>query len=157
MNVRVSDPRGLYFVSIIFFIVGFVLLCVAGFLTWRTSRFTERAQSTTGTVTALVPDHNSNGKTTYAPVFSFKAADGKTYSITSSASNNPPAFNVNDDVTVLYDPSNPSGARIDSTFQLWGAPMILGSVGAFMVAMASVFTLTLRRLAGGALPRSATR
>ena len=152
VNVQVSNPKGLYIGSIFFFIFGFVLLSTAGVLTWRTSRFTELAQSAEGIVTALAPvgshsNDSTSSKVTYAPVFSFKAVDGKTYSITSTSSNNPPAFNVNDDVTVLYDPANPTNARIDSTFQLWGAPLILGFLGAFMVVMASVFTLTLRRLA----------
>ena len=38
-------------------------------------------------------------------------------------------FDIGEAVAVLYDPSHPRDARIDSFFQLWFAPLILGFLG----------------------------
>lgn len=145
MKTRTSDPRSLFIVSCVFFLVGFLLLGLAAFFTWRTSNFIKRSRSATGTVTALklVSLHDSD----YAPVFSFKAADGKTYSVTSNTSSNPPGFAVNDEVEVLYDPADPQRARINTFVQLWLPPVILGSIGTLFFIIASVFAFVLRALA----------
>jgi len=130
--------------------VGFVLLAVAGYQTWRISQFIERSQTAQGTVTDLEPvtsnDRDSSAKVTYAPIFTFVTGDGKTVSVTAHSSSNPPAFAPNEPVTVLYDPSDPVDARIDTLWQLWGVPLLIGGVGLFLFGMAGIFTLTLRLL-----------
>jgi hypothetical protein len=64
----------------------------------------------------------------YAPVFSFVAADGETYTVTSVLSTSLPKFSVGDKVRVLYDPTNPNTAKIRSFFQLWGGAVIAGII-----------------------------
>ncbi len=151
MKKQTSDPRSLFIVSCVFFLVGFLLLGLAAVFTWRTSNFIKRSQSATGTVTTMVPvisrDSDSKQTTSYAPVFSFKAANGETYSVTSHTSSNPPSFAVNDEVEVLYDPADPQHARINTFVQLWLLPVILGSIGTFFFIIASVFVFALRALA----------
>jgi Protein of unknown function (DUF3592) len=71
---------------------------------------------------------------TYAPVFSFTVADGKTYTVTSAVSTTPPGFNVGESVRVRYDPANPKDARIHTFFQTWGRAVTWGIVGAALIA-----------------------
>jgi len=157
MKVQTSSPQSLYIGAWFLSIAGLVLLCVAAFLTYRTSHFIENSETAQGSVIALEPvtstDSNSDtAQTTYAPVFSFQAADGKTYAVRSNSSSSPPAFAVNDEVTVLYDPNNPQKARIDTFWQVWGVPVLLGAMGAFFFAIAGAFAVALRKLLGNAQP-----
>jgi hypothetical protein len=48
---------------------------------------------------------------------------------TGSVGSRPAAFDVGEAVAILYDPVNPRDARINSFFQLWFAPLILGFLG----------------------------
>ena len=149
MKIQTSSPRSLFIAARVLFLAGFALLCIAAFLTWRTSSFIQRSQTAAGTITALVPV--SQHEITYAPVFSFKTADGQAWSVRSHTSSNPPDFAVNDSVTVLYDPSDPQHAQIDTFGQLWFVPILLGSMGTFSFIMAAGFVFTLRKLARAAL------
>jgi hypothetical protein len=72
---------------------------------------------------------------TYAPVFSFTAANGMTYTVTSDISSSPPSFTAGDFVRVRYDPTNPGNARIHSFFQTWGTAAVLGGAGAIFLAV----------------------
>jgi hypothetical protein len=151
VKLQTSSPRVLFIGACWTFLVGFVLLGLAAFFTWRTSAFIQRSQTATGIVTALVPvtsrDSDSKQTTDYAPVFSFRTENGQTYTVTSSTSSNPPSFAVNEDVTVLYDPADPQQARIDSFVQLWLVPVILGSIGIISFIVGFGFVFLLRSLA----------
>jgi len=129
------------------------LLGVAGFFTFNTLRFLDRSVSVRGTITALVPvirsssDQDAGGsRITFAPEFSFKAADGRVFSVTSTFSSNPASFDVGDTVSVLYQPDRPEHARIDSFGQLWGISLIVGGIGSAFLAVALAVILHLRRI-----------
>jgi len=126
--------------------IGFVLLGFAAFQAMRISSFIQNARSAAGTVTALKAERGMESSFTYAPVFSFHTADGKVISITSKASSNPPSFKVGDNVRVLYPPGNPAGAKIDSPFQLWGLPILLGCTGILLFVIAAAVFFVLRIL-----------
>jgi hypothetical protein len=87
---------------------------------------------------------NQSDSITYAPVFTFKAADGASYTISSDTGSLPAGFAVGEIVHVLYLPSNPSGARIDSFEQLWIFPLIFGLLGLGVTA-AGLLLLHLER------------
>jgi len=159
--IQTSSPRSLFVGGLIMLCVGSILLAVAGFLTWRISGFIERSQVAQGTVTALDPvtsnrsDSDSGAKVTYAPVFTFVTGNGKTVSVTSHSSSNPPEFALAEPVTVLYTPSDPEDARIDTVWQLWGVPLLVGGIGLFLFVVAGIFTLTLRFLKRQMTPATA--
>jgi Protein of unknown function (DUF3592) len=81
---------------------------------------------------------------TYAPVFSFTVADGKTYTVTSELSTSPPGFDVGESVRVRYDPANPEDARIHTFFQTWGGVVTWGIVGAAFFAFGLYWLGTLQ-------------
>jgi hypothetical protein len=96
----------------------------------QTRSFLRRCAGVTGEVIRLERSR-SGGEFgyDYAPVFSFTAADGNTFTVTSDVSSSPPGFRVGDSVRVRYDPADPQNARIHSFFQTWGSAVIFGAIG----------------------------
>ncbi len=103
----------------------------------RTRGFLLRSVEVNGEVVRLErsKDRDRYGYT-YAPVFSFTAADGETHTVTSDVSSSPPGFSEGEPVRVRYDPANPEDARIHSFFQTWGTSVIFGAVGVGFVGFA---------------------
>jgi len=102
-----------------------------GFAIYR-SVWLSRAVSTKGTIVSVseIPDQQNNA-VNYAPTFTFKAADGGTYAVTSDVATNPPSFEVGEEVRIWYIGSNPRSAEIDSFWQLWLVPVVCGGLGIF--------------------------
>jgi hypothetical protein len=103
---------------------------VIGIASWlHTYHFTRIAQRTSGTVIEMreMTDKDS-GSVSYAPTFRFQDTNGSQHIVTSSLFSSPPEFHVGDSVTVLYRGDDPQTARIDSYWQVWGLPSILGII-----------------------------
>jgi Protein of unknown function (DUF3592) len=93
-------------------------------------KFKKSAARAKGRVTEKVYSlGNGDMGATYAPRFEFKTPEGESRSVLSATGSMPAGFRVGDEVRVLYDPSNPNDAKIDSVMQLWFMPMLLGIVG----------------------------
>ena len=79
---------------------------------------------------------------TYYPVVEFVAQDGKRRNVQLSEGSFPPAYEIGDEVTVLYEPDHPLDARIKSSASsalMWILPGITGILGiAFLVAVIAV-------------------
>lgn len=105
------------------FFAGFCLWGVyAGYISWKLEQQGER---TTGNVVRLEESNSSEGGCcVYSPVIEF-VAGGQTYSFESGNASDPPAYDVGEEVPVLYDPSNPETAQINSFFERWVFPIII--------------------------------
>ena len=68
----------------------------------------------------------------FAPVFEFATPDGQVHRIEGDASS-PPSYQVGDEVSVLFDPADPGGARIETFSGLW--------LGVLLTALGGVLTL----------------
>jgi len=152
MNPQATNPQKVAVFSTIFLVLSLSMLGIAGFLAWRTYQFLDQAASTQGTITALVPVIRSDNDrhtatTTYAAQFSFTTPAGRSVTITSTSSSNPPGFDVGESVAILYLPNNPANARIDSFFQLWGAASIVGGIATSFLAISLGMILYLRNAA----------
>jgi hypothetical protein len=103
----------------------------------RTRNFIFRSVEVDGEVIRLErsKDRGQYGYT-YAPVFSFTAEDGGSYTVTSDVGSSPAGFDVGDRVRVRYDPACPSSARIDTFFQTWGGPAIYAGIGVLFTCLA---------------------
>ena len=120
------------------FIAAAVCIVVSLAMTAMTIRFIGRSTITQGTVTALIETSGQDGKTYYAPEYSF-AVDGRAYIGVSKSGSNPPAFAVGQPIHVRYDKTNPASNSIDTFFSLWGfstlsalAACIFGFLGVLM-------------------------
>lgn len=105
------------------FFAGFCLWGVyAGYVSWQLEQSGER---TTGNVVRLEEsDSAEGGCCVYSPVIEFTAG-GQTYSFESDNASDPPAYDVGEQVPVLYNPANPETAQIDSFFERWLFPIII--------------------------------
>ena len=113
----------------------------AGYFYFATKSFLEKAQTTEGTVIELIKKKSSDGKSTYAPVFTYKDSDNLEHKIYSTTSSYPPAYEVNEKVEIFYLPTDPKQAKINGFFQLWGASVIFAgmSIVTFILTLAFFF------------------
>ena len=105
------------------FFAGFCLWAAyAGSLSWKLEQGGER---TTGNVVRLEESNSSEGGCcVYSPVIEF-VAGGQTYSFESGNASSPPAYQVGEEVPVLYDPAKPETAQINSFFERWLFPILI--------------------------------
>ena len=115
---------------IAFLAVGALFLIIALLLWNKTRSFLARAQQTTGTVVELreVRD-NDGGSSTWKPVVTFAAGNGRDITFAASFSSKPAPYDVGERVEVLYLPDDPQEARIKGFSSLWLGPSILGGMG----------------------------
>ncbi|HSD12543.1 MAG TPA: DUF3592 domain-containing protein, partial [Patescibacteria group bacterium] len=116
-------------VGVVFLVVGLGALALAVWLGMDTRSFIAGAARADGTVIDLVASSSSDSSTTYRPTVRFTAADGREITFTSSTGSSPPSHREGDAVRVLYEPSLPQHAEIDSFFDLWLGPLIAGIFG----------------------------
>jgi hypothetical protein len=104
----------------------FMAFCLWGvyvaYVSWQLETNGER---TTGVVVRLDEQSDAEGGCcTYVPIIEFQA-DEKTYSFDGNTASDPPQYQVNEEVPVLYDPSDPNTAQIDKFSDRWLMPIIL--------------------------------
>ncbi|RFA24708.1 hypothetical protein CAI21_20695 [Alkalilimnicola ehrlichii] len=127
----------------LFLAVGLLMLAGALIMGANSLRLVMTAESAVGTVVELDrrTSQDSDGRTrvSYRPVVRFQGPEGMvTYR--SSNGSNPPRYYVGQRVDMLYNPSNPSNARIDGFFDLWAATLFLALMGAVFTGIGGVAT-----------------
>jgi hypothetical protein len=134
--------------GMVFSLVGVPLILIGVFLFIRTRIFISKAQEVKGTVIQMV--HSRSGLSSssgggYAPIYQFRTLDGQTITIRDGLSNNPPRFQIGQEIDVYYDSENPQKARINKWMNLYFLPVLLGAMGlifggaGFMSSMFSQF------------------
>lgn len=127
---------------------------VFGMLSSQNYRFVHGAQSTTGTVTALVPRspigsaRDPDARTvSRAPTVRYEVA-GKTYEYTAAHGRFRQRLQIGNSVTVLYDPTNPAVARIQGE----GKVLVPVITSGFVLSALVVALILLRTRNLGAAP-----
>lgn len=129
---RMPITRIFRWFTLIFAAVALVLLVVTAVTVVRTLRFQAESVLITGTVEALIATGSScdddvdTCRESYAPRVRFTTEDGRSVTFTSTYSSSKPEFEVNDPIPVRYLRSDPSGARVASSTNLWFAPLVTG-------------------------------
>lgn len=105
------------------FFAGFCLWgAYAGYISWKLE---QEGVTTTGTVVRLEEsDSAEGGCCVYSPVIEF-TADGQTYSFDGDTATDPPAYEVGEEVSVLYHPDEPETAQINKWSERWLFPIII--------------------------------
>jgi hypothetical protein len=89
--------------------------------------------------------------TSVFPVIAFTTRDGREVEFEALVGGTTPDYELGEQVRVMYDPENPTEARIGETENLWGIPIVLGSFGLIAIAIGLGFgiagTKKLRALA----------
>jgi len=123
-----------------FFVVSAIALTVAATMYKSTKRFLQTASTAAGTVLENVCGTDSEGQPTYYPRFAFETPDGVEIVVLSSFGTNPPSFRKRQQVVVLFDPSEPKHARIQTFAQLWGGALVFAVLGLVFLG-ADIFLL----------------
>jgi hypothetical protein len=112
--------------------IGAVLLACA--VTLQVVRVNQQAQmqSARGEVVDL---------TQGCPAVRFITASNEPLFFLSDVCSNPPAFGLGDSVAVLYDPAQPSRAKIDGFLENWFVSLVLGSIGSVFLLISSFFII----------------
>ncbi len=130
-------------VPLVLLTTSLVFMGIAGWLFYQQKLLENRGMTAIGTVTRLVASTDSDG-TTYAPVFEFKTQGGRTFEIQSDSYSSPPAYEVGQRVTIIYDPEKPSNAQIDGQNTL--LVIIFAIVGGLDFIMSLLFGLNILKI-----------
>ncbi|MBK9924467.1 MAG: DUF3592 domain-containing protein [Anaerolineales bacterium] len=105
------------------FFMGFCLWgAYAGYTSWKLDT---EGKTAIGTVVRLEESSDSDGGCcVYSPVVEFTAND-QTYSFESGNASYPPAYEVGEEVNVIYDPADPNTAQINKWTERWLFPIII--------------------------------
>lgn len=121
------------------FFAGFCLWGVyAGYISWKLG---QNGETTTGIVTSLEESSDSDGGCcVYSPVIEFEA-NGQTYSFEGDNASYPPAYEVGEEVSVLYDPSDPNTVQINKWTERWLFPVIIIPAMIFTALIVNFFLI----------------
>ncbi|MFZ2804336.1 MAG: DUF3592 domain-containing protein [Patescibacteria group bacterium] len=122
-------------------IVGIPLVVASAYFFVTTELFISHAAATQGQVTELIKHTSASAKGTYysyVPHVSFTTPQGQPADFLSSAEGDPPLYHAGQRVPVLYDPQDPSHAKIDDFWGLWMYAFISGVVGVSFLSPALV-------------------
>ena len=105
------------------FFAGFCLWGVyAGYVSWTLE---QNGETVTGGVVRLEESDSSDGGCcVYSPVIEFNL-NGQTYSFEGDNASYPPAYEVGESVSVLYDPAEPHTAQINKWSERWLFPILI--------------------------------
>jgi hypothetical protein len=119
------------------FAIGVVTLLAALLWFQNIKSLTDVSVNTTGTIVAK---HSTlrDGRSTHAPVVSFRHDAYGTVRFTGSTYSSHPSWQIGDPVTVLYDPLHPAKAMIDQGFN-FGGPLAFGLFSIFSFVMGRYF------------------
>ncbi len=116
-------------------IIGILIICcsiiplgIAGYWYSKNDTFLEQAVKTVATVIDVEKRVSGDGSS-YYPVFSFSDKNGNSHKIHSKMGSYPPAYKVDDTVTIFYDPLTPEKTKVDSFVCLWLGPLVSGTLG----------------------------
>jgi Protein of unknown function (DUF3592) len=114
----------------------FLVLAIA--FGMHSAYFLHQSVSATGTITKIIESQSDDGSALvyYRPEFSYVDAGGTPYVVDSNVGSKPSRFTVDQQVPIRYEISNPSGAKIDTFGEMWGASLGFGLAAVVLVLLA---------------------
>lgn len=127
-----SARRLLFLLGSVFGLIGLGVLAGGVYAQRSAAAFDAAAVRTTAVVVDFETRRSSGSKsttTTYAPMFEFSDREGTKRRVASATSSSGQEHRIGQRVEVLYLPSAPEQARLDTWAERWLAVTILGSIG----------------------------
>ncbi len=107
-------------------------------------RFLARATKTNARVVDLLRERSDQGGDVYRPQLEFVIPARQTVRTTLSVASDPPAYYVGEQVTILFDPKEPTSAIQDTFWGRWLFAVIFGGVGLVIICASAMIPLALR-------------
>lgn len=118
----------LIFIGLLFVIIGFGVLISGIFSVFKLCRQLAGSAKTMGKVIGFGKIQGKSGFV-YCPQVEFQIPNGQTFKFQSEIGSQPPAYNVGQQVEVVYQFTNPNKAEIDSMMALWFQPSCMSLMG----------------------------
>ncbi len=134
-------------------VLPFLLLILVGLGAWLVSNLNRVAnhETTDGVVVELIRGTDSDGDTTYTPVYEY-VVGGEVYRYQSGVSFSGVVIpDIGDRRTILYNPGNPADARVHNLFLLIWLPIILMAIPV-LIAVGIFWAMRRRRLVADQAP-----
>ena len=121
------------------FFAGFCLWgAYAAYTSWTLD---QEGKTTTGRVVRLEEsDSSEGGCCVYSPVIVFEA-NGQTYTFEGDTASYPPAYDVGEEVKVIYHPNDPDTAQINKWTERWLFPLIIIPAMIFTALLVNFFLI----------------
>lgn len=114
--------------------LGFGLILLGLYLTWRKHHMLLTGHLASGEVTELIPHRGSKGGTNYSLRVAYTQADGEKNEFTTSFSSNPPMHQLNEKIRVIYY-DNGTSPDILAFQDLYLFPWVLCCAGVFILML----------------------
>jgi len=121
---------------------GLIFFGIGAGLTYRQHAMEARGVETEGRVVSLSQSCDDDG-CTYSPVVRFNTRGGQSITFESSYSSSPPAYDVGEQVTIIYLPDDPEKAVIQGEGQLFRIIFMIVGGGVIIFGL-WVFTMRVR-------------
>jgi hypothetical protein len=140
MNDLGAKLRVFLSLNIFTLIVALPFLGVGLYEAVKIGRILQTYERIEGTVTgnSYVIDSEDNSGA-YLPNVTFQPEDSRPIQFTDGIGTYPARYSAGDKVAVLYNPTNPSDARINSWVRLWVGPLIFIIVGSIPLLINLLF------------------
>jgi hypothetical protein len=112
-------------------LIGVALLAFALILYQQTEQFMQRAWPAPGVVIGF--DGEEGGDAQTAPVVRFETTRGEEQRFRAELYLTWRGYAMGDTVPVLYDPQQPSDARLDDSLLLWVGPLVAAAFGLILI------------------------
>jgi hypothetical protein len=120
---------------LIFFVLGLPLLILGVKELYQVNKFVKRGAHADGIIVEMKKGSGFLGK--YHPRVRFQTDEGGTIEFTPGNGSNPPMYEVNDHVPVIYNRDYPNYAVINSFIEIWLGPVIYVSIGLLLLIYTS--------------------
>jgi len=94
---------------------------------YQVNKFVARGEQAVGIIVEMKKGSSILSK--YHPRIRFQTKKGKTVEFSPGNGSNPPMYEVNDHVSVVYNPDYPNYAVINSFIEIWLGPVIYAGLG----------------------------
>lgn len=129
---------------ILFYFVLLALGSVLGYLSWsqyqKSQTLLTKGIRTKANVVAYETSRGKNS-TLYAPVFEYKDRSQEVITFTSSVKSSPPAYDLGQQVNIVYNTSNPQDVKIVSFWGLYAASVILLMIASPLLILGGSYLL----------------
>ena len=127
----------LIFIGLLFILIGFAVVISGIFAMLKVRRQLAGSAKATGKVVGFGRIQGQRGYL-YCPQVEFQIPNSQTIKFQSEVGSQPPAYNVGQQVQVVYQIANPNKAEIDSVMALWFAPGCMSLMGLGFLLMGIV-------------------
>ncbi len=141
-----TPSQSVFLMGRAFVLIGTLIAVVGAVWLLHTCWFVSHAARAAGIIVQLDVSTDSEGGTSYYPVFSFTDTNGSTFTRRSEIGSGYFKFNPGDKVSILYSLENPEKCNIETFVTVWMPPLIAIGFGTLFGGFAVLWMTLARRV-----------